>query len=344
MTTKGKLLTLHDRHYIEDALNAGYSLASIARYLGKDPTTISKEIRRSKVVSGKVKSAGHLTCENRITCEHKNICPTACDRLCKKCKTQNCYRICPHYQPKRCAKITRFPHVCNGYDQKMICKLEKYKYQAKVAQTLYEEGLKASRQGISLSKTELSELDTLISPLILKGQPIAHIYAHRSDKIKCSKRTLYSYFEQHLFKARNIDLPRKVKYKPRKKRTDSSSRTSCHRENRSYADFLEYVALHPEKHVVEMDTVHGGIGGKTLLTLFFRNTALMLIFLLDACRQEEVARIFDDLYRSMGKDAFKRTFPIILTDNGSEFKMPKYIEFDAYHQRRTNLFYCDPMA
>lgn len=76
MTTKGKHLTLHDRHYIEDALNVGYSLASIARYLGKDPTTISKEIRRSKVVSGKVKSAGHLTVIVNT------ICPCLAHKLC----------------------------------------------------------------------------------------------------------------------------------------------------------------------------------------------------------------------------------------------------------------------
>lgn len=101
---------------------------------------------------------------------------------------------------------------------------------------------------------------------------------------------------------------------------------------------------HQENHVVEMDTVHGGHGGKTLLTLFFRNTSLMLIFLLDACTQEEVEYVFDDLYHSLGDEAFKSLFPVILTDNGSEFKAPDSIEFDAHHRRRTHLYYCNPMA
>ena len=37
-----KHLTLEDRKYIEKSLNAGCSFKDIARYLCKDPTTISK--------------------------------------------------------------------------------------------------------------------------------------------------------------------------------------------------------------------------------------------------------------------------------------------------------------
>ena len=40
-----KHLTLEDRKYIEKSLNTGCSFKDIARYLCKDPTTISKEIR-----------------------------------------------------------------------------------------------------------------------------------------------------------------------------------------------------------------------------------------------------------------------------------------------------------
>ena len=344
MTTKGKHLTLNDREFIEESLNEGSTLSAIAKYLEKDPTTISKEIKRSKCISGKLKSVGQLTCDNRRTCTHTNICPSACNQLCKKCKLKNCYRICPHYKSKSCLKLMRFPHVCNGCDRKVYCKLQKYKYRAKVAHSIYKEGLVNSREGIFLSKDELAQLDALISPLILKGQSITHIYAHHSHEIKCSKRTIYAYFEQNLFQARNVDLPRKVRYKPRKKKKNNLDRTTAHRENRTYKDFLEFVEKYPEKHVVEMDTVHGDKGKETLLTLFFRNTSLMLVFLLDACTQEEVEYIFDDLYHSLGEKVFKRIFPIILTDNGSEFKAPNSIEFDGKHNRRTHLFYCDPMA
>lgn len=40
-----KHLTLTDRQYIEDSLEQGRSFKDIARFLCKDPTTISKEVR-----------------------------------------------------------------------------------------------------------------------------------------------------------------------------------------------------------------------------------------------------------------------------------------------------------
>ena len=44
-----KHLTLDDRKFIEDSLNEGLSFKEIAKYLCKDPTTISKEIRLHRV-------------------------------------------------------------------------------------------------------------------------------------------------------------------------------------------------------------------------------------------------------------------------------------------------------
>ena len=40
-----KHLTLEDRIYIENELNKGTSFKNIAKFLCKDPTTISKEVR-----------------------------------------------------------------------------------------------------------------------------------------------------------------------------------------------------------------------------------------------------------------------------------------------------------
>ncbi|MEY8002039.1 IS30 family transposase, partial [Clostridium sp. Mt-5] len=56
-------------------------------------------------------------------------------------------------------------------------------------------------------------LDDLISPLIKRGQSIAHIYANHGHEIPCSRRTLYHYLNKGVFEARNIDLRRRVRYK-----------------------------------------------------------------------------------------------------------------------------------
>lgn len=91
-------------------------------------------------------------------------------------------------------------------------------------------------------------------------------------------------------------------------------RKTSHRIGRTYEDFNRFMEKHLEKHVVEMDTVHGTKGSKTLLTLFFRNSSLMLAFLIDACTQKEVKNVFDKLYKGLKSDVFQKTFPVILTD------------------------------
>lgn len=68
-----------------------------------------------------------------------------------------------------------------------------------------------------MTPEELHELNDLISPLILKGQPLSHIFAVHADEIPVCRRTLYNYLDQRVFQARNIDLPRRVRYKKRKK-------------------------------------------------------------------------------------------------------------------------------
>jgi len=68
----------------------------------------------------------------------------------------------------------------------------------------------------------------------------------------------------------------------------------------------------------------------------------MLIFLLNSASQECVANVFNYLGEVIGTEGIKRSFPVILTDNGSEFKDPRSIEKDAYGDVRTQVFYCDP--
>ncbi len=114
-----------------------------------------------------------------------------------------------------------------------------------------------------------------------------------------------------------------------KKRSGSPDRNANHRTARTYEDFNRFIEIHPEKHVVEMDVVEGKKGGKVFLTMFFRNSSLMLIFLLDAYTQDAVKQVFDEIYNDLGAENFKKTFPVILTDNGSEFKAPEILEQDC---------------
>ena len=100
-----------------------------------------------------------------------------------------------------------------------------------------------------------------------------------------------------------------------------------YRSKRTFVDFEKYTSAFPDLDVVEMDTVKGGVAaGKCLLTLLFRSCSFMIIILLPSCTQKCVIDAINNLCNMIGIRTFKRYFPIILTDNGSEFKNPWDIE------------------
>ena len=122
--------------------------------------------------------------------------------------------------------------------------MKHYIYNAKKAHRLYEQTLSKSREGINMTPEELQELNDLISPLILKGQPLSHIFAVHADEIPVCRRTLYNYLDQRVFQARNIDLPRRVRYKKRKKKSEprkSKNLQQVYRNKRTYVDFEHFM-------------------------------------------------------------------------------------------------------
>ncbi len=342
---KGKHLIMEDRLIIEYGLDQNYTLKEIADRLKKDPTTISKEIKRNRFLRvSKAKENDIHPCQNRRSCTKTNLCNNACGKHCKKCAFINCYRACNEYSIKRCNKLNRYPFVCNGCSTLTTCTAEKSHYKAKVADAKYREGLTSSREGLNITSNELKKMDEIISPLVLKGQSLSHIFTHHKNEINCCERTLYYYFDKNAFTARNIDLPRKVKYKPRKKSIEPVIKESTYKIGRTFDDFGKFIADNPNIPVVEMDTVHGTRSGKVLLTFMFRNCSLMLALIIDSCSQKDVKDAIDKLYEILGHEVFKLSFPVILTDNGSEFKNPQTIELDNEGNQRTKIFYCDPMA
>ena len=233
------------------------------------------------------------------------------------------------------------PYVCNACSKSRSCLFDKYLYNADYANREYREELRESRKGIDLTKDELIELDELVSPLILKGQPISHIFAEHAQEIPCSERTLYNYIEKQYLNVRNLDLRRKVRYRKRKRKEETKT-SPTKKINHHYRDFLLELEGNPGIRVVEMDTVIGSRGGKVLQTIYWRAEKLMLAFLLDSKEQKGTAGTFDLLEERLGLEDFRRLFPVVLTDNGTEFADPDLLEFDGDGNRRMKLFYCDP--
>lgn len=326
-----KHLTKEEREFIEVGLNQGRNFKEIAKDINKDRRTISREIQKHKFRKnpGGFNNSGNL-CKYRY-----------------ECKKFDCSKKEKCYEEEICLKLTGAPYVCNGCEAKIKCKKIKYYYYSKFANDEYEEKKSTCRMGINIRKEEVYDIDKLISPLIKEqNQSIAHVYANHPDELWFSRTTMYNYIDLGVFSVKNIDLPRKVKYKKRKENEKQRiRRETAIRKGRTYEEFKEYLGKHPECSIVEMDTVEGIKGGKVFLTLLFRRSKLMLIYLMENKTTESVEKVFKNIKETVGLEEFKRVFEVILTDNGSEFFNPMSIEKDEETEEIiSHIFYCDPGA
>ena len=339
-----KHLTVEDRLYIENSLNANMSFKDIARYLCKDPTTISKEVlkhRLSEYHAGKgFFFNAHNFCTKRFNCNYTNVCGKIelCNIKCKSCPS--CNQHCKHFDKEHCGRLTRAPYVCNGCNKSHAkCTVpHKYRYDALFADRKYRELLTNSRSGVHFPISRLHEIDGIITPLLEQGQsPYQILIGH--PELGLSVRTMYQYIEMGLLSGRNIDLKRKVKFKARK----------CHKTQitnrevfigRLYNDFLQL----PPTHIVEMDTVKSSRDSKKcILTFYFRDEKLFLAYLLNRCTKGAVRAVFDRLEDRLGTTTFNVIFETVLTDRGVEFGDPEALETGYNNYRRTSIYYCDPM-
>lgn len=339
--TNQKHLTLEDRNFIEQALNQNMTFKEIGKFLSKDSSTIAKEIKKHRIMKqpNTFNNYSSNVCTRRFKCSKKNVCGKNCNIFCNKCV--RCNKCCPDFEEDVCPSLKTAPYVCNPCERKGSCRLVKYYYYALPSYNQYKNTLSTSRQGCNLSSDEIIKLDNLVSPLLKNGQTVSHIC--KTQDIGCSKSSLYNYIDQNYLSARNIDLPRRVRY-PKKKTKRSSPKDTTIRKGRTYEDFEKYIQENPDISIIEMDTVESKKGGKVLLTMLFRNSKLMLAFLLNDKTSNSVLKIFNWLESILGNDLFEKTFPVILTDNGSEFSNPLSLEFNDEGIGRTRIFFCNPGA
>ena len=344
-----KQFSLEERITIQSELNSRKSFKTIAEQLNKAPSSISREVRRH-IEQKESGSYGRQfnDCINRSSCTLENVCQGAfpCSRkLCRNCK--KCKDFCSFYSKEICQKLGTPPYVCNGCEKRLKCTLEKSLYKAVTAEETAKLLLRESRSGISVAEDEIQRIDGIVTPLVMQGQSIHHICCSNKDSIMLSERTIYNYVNDRVFTAKNIDLPRKVRYRPRKKANTRIKVDKTCGVGRGYNDFLAFMESTEQSAVVQMDTVIGRQGGKILLTLSFVSSSFMLAFLRDANTSKSVTDIFQMLWEVLGKEHFIELFPVILTDNGSEFTNPAAIEFRPEveeNNRRTHLFYCNPSS
>ena len=344
-------MDLTDRVAIETGLCRGETFKKIARRIRRHPSTVAHEVIENRTYIKGTYYAGR-DCKYVRTCAVKNLCwgsEDACNYKCKYCKGHDCTKVCDRYESVACHKPDKPPYVCNTCKNRKLCIKDKYVYSAPYADAAVSRRRSESRQGIRLTDEQKTFVDELVTRLVRKGQPLTHIYAEHEAEMPMSLRSLYNYIDAGELTIKNIDLRRKTGYRPRKKKykdigNQQGFANQKYREGRTYEDFesrMKYSAL----SVVEMDTVKGvRERGKRLLTMIFQDNSIMLMFLMPDGKAESVKRVFDFLEYGLGLERFYRLFPIILTDNGSEFKRPADLEFTEDLTTRTDIYYCDPMA
>lgn len=307
-------LNKDERDTIQYMIDKGHNFTSISNAIKKDRTTISKELKRNRYIKGY---------DDYFNKKYINNAVNECDTL------------------KRI-------HVCNHCKDKGYCHKRKLYYNSKIAHERYESILKESRQGVNITPEIIDQIEHAIIPLIKnKKQSINQVYLKHRDILYFSIPTLYHYIDLGVLSICNLDLPKKVKYKPRKNNQDKQNkRELALLIGRKYDDYTNFFLEHANYTVCEMDTVIGTQdSSKVLLTILIVKTNFMIIRLMDKKNVECVNKEFDKFKDVLGSELYSKVFSIVLTDNGSEFFDPLHIEYDYNTgEKISNVFYCNPYS
>lgn len=323
-------LTVQERIISEKGIENGSTKAAIALTIGKDKSTVGKEIKKHRELVHK--SSYKINCANMKNCSHNHVCDN-----------------CADFKPFTCNRRDRSPGACNGCSKYTYCRYDKYRYKADFSHKKYREDLVDSRTGINMSYEECKAMADIIVPLIKAGHSPYHIVTNHPE-LNISEKTLYNYIENGIFREfglLDIDLRIKTKRKITKKASNKYKKREDKKylNGRTYDDFINYTAENKNLSVVEMDTVYNnGSTGPFMQTFKFLDYSFMFIVYQEEKTAKSMVEGVDLLEKILGEDLFSEEVAIIKTDRGSEFCDAEGFEKEENESRRTRIFYCDPMA
>lgn len=324
-------LTLEERRIILTGIINGSTKTAIAQTIGKDKSTVGKEIRLRRSLTHK--------CKMPLECSNYRKCPF--DRQCTS--------DCPKYSPFHCSRRDRSPGACNGCSSWSHCRFNKYQYCPEDAQMDYRSTLVDSRQGVNLTSQEAKAMAETIKPLLHQGQsPFQIVTAH--PELGICEKTLYNYIENDVFHETAgitvMDLRRQVSRKlPKRKAVEYKKRADrSYLKGRTYKDYRQYLSENPGVFVTQMDTVYNdGTDGPFIQTFKFVSAGVLFGIYHHEKTAQAMKEGVDLLESLLGTQLFRRYVHVLLTDRGSEFTAADAMETAPDGTRRTRVFYCDPM-
>ena len=324
-------LTLDERRIILTGITNGSSKTAIAQTIGKDKSTVGKEIKLHRSLTHK--------CKMPLECNNYRKCPFG----------RQCTPDCPEYFPFKCSRRDRSPGACNGCSNWSKCRFDKYTYSPEDAHSDYRSVLIDSRQGVNLTTSEAIAIADIVAPLLKKGQsPYQIITGH--PEIGISEKTLYNYIEGDVFHEiagiTAMDLRRQVSRKMSKKKAKGYKKRADRKYllGRTYKDYKIYINENPDVFVTQMDTVYNNeTTGPFIQAFKFINSGIIFAILHNSKTSESMKQGIDLLESILGTQVFRKYVHILLTDRGTEFSAADAMETGTDNTRRTRVFYCDPM-
>jgi len=302
ISTAKKHLTLDDRIEIQDCLYHGMTFKTIGHRIGKDQTTISKEVKK------------HIQTHTPLNCQDSSAV---------------------------CLALLKAPYVCNPCQKRKTCRLSRKMYNAKAAQAEYESLLVESRSGIPLGKEEFYEVDRVVSNGIKNGQHLYHILqtnqlsVSKSTVYRHLKKGYLSAISVEFprvvkFKARRV---RPTEYVPKALKIgrtyDDFLAYIDENEITSWVEMDTLIGRVGGKVILTFDfTFCNFMFGILLENKSSHEVAEKITALKSNLLEENIS--FGDI------------IPLALTDNGGEFSNIFAIENNIEGDKETHLFFCDP--
>lgn len=324
-------LTLEERRIILTGIVNGSIKTAIAQTIGKDKSTVGKEIMLHRTLTHK--------CKMPLECNNYRKCPF----------NRQCSLDCPEYVPFRCSRRDRTPGACNGCSNWSRCRFDKYQYCPEDAQMDYRSTLIDSRQGVNLTSQEAKAMADIIKPLLKQGQSPFQILSNHPE-LGISEKTLYNYIENDVFHEiagiTVMDLRRQVSRKISKKKSKGYKKRVDRKylQERTYKDYKEYTSENPDVFITQMDTVYNDeTNGPFIQTFKFVNAGILFGIYHETKTAQSMKEGVDLLESILGTELFRKYVHILLTDRGSEFTAADAMETSSDGTKRTRVFYCDPM-
>ena len=158
-------LSSEERRIIETGIRHGSTKTAIAKTIGKDNSTIGKEIKLHRKL--KYKSTLARECSNYKRCKYG----------------RECFPECEDFEQYTCKRRDRSPGACNGCSHYSHCRFDKYIYDPADAEREYRTTLVDSRSGYNITTQEAKALGEKIQPLLKQGlSPYAILIIRLSAK------------------------------------------------------------------------------------------------------------------------------------------------------------------